>query len=601
MRLAVAGLVVRNSFPPNTDTWQLIGAFITVFLVADISLERACKLSHSGSVSLLDLIWERKVQNGVLSFAEMLQIEPTYTKLVFTRTMTEALRRGDGRLVQWILSHFPESRIISQDLVRVAAENGNLQMLQQLEDSNTQVEIEWDPDNICDAANCGLWSFVPYLRRRTNMLSERRTIGYWLVNCAFNQHNLDKIKWSIESELSGDCILFNACSKKDWDTRKDIVRYFLDEKFGDIQRMCIDAVHQAVEMGDLDFVQWILQQGRHIRLYGPGKAMFSAARNGQLHIVKWLYRRYGDNQKRITLFKEYRLRVPKEDSYSSFRDYDLRPTSPMDAAAKYGHLKVLQYLQSTEAEPTKTQQKRRDAGYNRCSTMAMDGAAAKGHLDIVKWLHWNRHEGCTSTAMDRAARNGHLEIVQWLHQNRSEGCTTFAKDNAAARRFHLPSCYNSDSKQCCQKLAPLAFQQNQLAIVQWLHSNRTEGCTTRAMDGAAANGNLEMLQWLHHNTEAGCTNNAMKDAAANGHVHVVQRLHDGRSLACTESIMKKAAADGNLEMTKWLQANYRGWEPEIAMEEAARYGHLCVIRWIPHCSGTRLMPAPTNDMNMWLI
>ncbi|CAN0136854.1 unnamed protein product, partial [Heterosigma akashiwo] len=25
--------------------------------------------------------------------------------------------------------------------------------------------------------------------------------------------------------------------------------------------------------------------------------------------------------------------------------------------------------------------------------------------------------------MDRAARNGHLPVVEWLHANRSEGCT----------------------------------------------------------------------------------------------------------------------------------------------------------------------------------
>ncbi|KAG1700967.1 hypothetical protein DVH05_011211 [Phytophthora capsici] len=436
------------------------------------------------------------------------------------------------------------------------------------------------------------------------MLSERRTIGCWLVNCAFNQHNLDKVKWSIRSELGGDEIVFSPCSEKDWETRKEIVRYFLDENFGDTQTMCINVVHQAVKMGDLDFTQWLLRQGRHIQFFGPGKAMFSAAQHGKLHIVKWLHEQYADNQKGITLFKEYRLRTPKENNPFSFRNHDLRTTSPMDAAALNGYLEVLQFLQSTEAEPIENQQNRRHAGYNRCSTMAMDGAAANGHLDVVQWLHWNRHEGCTTTAMDRAAANGHMEVVQWLHKNHSEGCTTFAMDKAASRAFHLPSCYNRDSMQCCQKLAPPSFHVNQLAIVRWLSENRTEGCTTRAMDGAAANGDLEMLQWLHHNTLAGCSDDAMKDAVANGHLHVVQWLHNIRLMPCTESMMKKAAATGNLEMTKWLQANYPHWKPEVVMEEAARYGHLSVVRWLlVHSAGTRLMPVPVpeNDMSMYLI
>jgi hypothetical protein len=33
--------------------------------------------------------------------------------------------------------------------------------------------------------------------------------------------------------------------------------------------------------------------------------------------------------------------------------------------------------------------------------------------------------------MDFAAGNGYLEIVEWLHKNRKEGCTTDAMDFAA--------------------------------------------------------------------------------------------------------------------------------------------------------------------------
>lgn len=32
-----------------------------------------------------------------------------------------------------------------------------------------------------------------------------------------------------------------------------------------------------------------------------------------------------------------------------------------------------------------------------------------------------------------------------------------------------------------------------------MHDTRTEGCTEKAMDGAAAGGHLEMVQWLHKN------------------------------------------------------------------------------------------------------
>ncbi len=38
-----------------------------------------------------------------------------------------------------------------------------------------------------------------------------------------------------------------------------------------------------------------------------------------------------------------------------------------------------------------------------------------------------------------------------------------------------------------------------LAVVKWLHENRTEGCTTDAMDDAASNGHLTVVKWLHEN------------------------------------------------------------------------------------------------------
>lgn len=37
------------------------------------------------------------------------------------------------------------------------------------------------------------------------------------------------------------------------------------------------------------------------------------------------------------------------------------------------------------------------------------------------------------------------------------------------------------------------------------------------MDGAAANGHLEVVRWLHNNRLEGCTTKAMEGAALNGH------------------------------------------------------------------------------------
>uniref|UniRef100_A0A7S3Y0I1 Uncharacterized protein n=1 Tax=Heterosigma akashiwo TaxID=2829 RepID=A0A7S3Y0I1_HETAK len=71
-----------------------------------------------------------------------------------------------------------------------------------------------------------------------------------------------------------------------------------------------------------------------------------------------------------------------------------------------------------------------------------------------------------------------------------------------------------------------------------MHANRSEGCTTDAMDGAAWNGHLSVVEWLHANRSEGCTTDAMDGAAWNGHLSVVEWLHANR----TEGAMDWAAA-----------------------------------------------------------
>ena len=50
----------------------------------------------------------------------------------------------------------------------------------------------------------------------------------------------------------------------------------------------------------------------------------------------------------------------------------------------------------------------------------------------------------------------------------------------------------------------LAARNGHLEVVQWLDTNRTEGCTTSAMNWAAMNGHLKIVQWLHTNRKEGC-------------------------------------------------------------------------------------------------
>ena len=49
-------------------------------------------------------------------------------------------------------------------------------------------------------------------------------------------------------------------------------------------------------------------------------------------------------------------------------------------------------------------------------------AAEFGNLKVAKYLS-KLNVSCADDAMDYASKNGHLDVVQWLHLNRSEGCS----------------------------------------------------------------------------------------------------------------------------------------------------------------------------------
>jgi len=111
-------------------------------------------------------------------------------------------------------------------------------------------------------------------------------------------------------------------------------------------------------------------------------------------------------------------------------------------------------------------------------------------------------------SFDETAGGGHLSLVEWLHANRSEGCTIEAMDRAA--------------------------EGGHLSVVEWLHANRSEGCTKSAMDLAAQEGHLSVVEWLHFNRQEGCTTKAMDQAGLNGHLPVVQFLSLHRREGCSQ-------------------------------------------------------------------
>ncbi|EGZ23321.1 hypothetical protein PHYSODRAFT_380487, partial [Phytophthora sojae] len=115
------------------------------------------------------------------------------------------------------------------------------------------------------------------------------------------------------------------------------------------------ALEAAGKYGHVSVLQCLLARLTELNLQS---AMYEAAKNGKLEVVKWLIDRRG-NCRRCT-------------------------TQAMDVAASNGHLDVLKWLHENRKEG--------------CTKFTMGEAAANGHLDVVKikWLHANRLGGCTT-------------------------------------------------------------------------------------------------------------------------------------------------------------------------------------------------------------
>jgi len=102
--------------------------------------------------------------------------------------------------------------------------------------------------------------------------------------------------------------------------------------------------------------------------------------------------------------------------------------------------------------------------------------------------------------MDDAASGGHLAVMRWLHENRSEGCSSHGAMDDAASGGHL-------------------------AVVEWLHATYGASyfleCIPSAMNNAARKGHLAVLEWLHANFPVnrggnGITHEALDYAAGSG-------------------------------------------------------------------------------------
>jgi ankyrin repeat protein len=162
-----------------------------------------------------------------------------------------------------------------------------------------------------------------------------------------------------------------------------------------------------------------------------------------------------------------------------------------------GHLNIVKYL--IEATRVVSNQPLSQVNW-------LTEAARTGHLDIFIYLH-EKLPGlvCRPIAMDHAASMGYFDVVEYIHTHRTEGCTTKAMDGAAMG--------------------------NHIEIVRFLHANRTDGCSSRAFEKSAERGRTEMVKLLLEISPGNCNvDKCIQVARKRGFAETVEVLENFKAL-----------------------------------------------------------------------
>ncbi|EGG22235.1 hypothetical protein DFA_04353 [Cavenderia fasciculata] len=211
---------------------------------------------------------------------------------------------------------------------------------------------------------------------------------------------------------------------------------------------------------------------------------------------------------------------------------------------------------------------------------AINMACRNGYLEIIKMIDSIKGIKIKKKAMDTASSMGFIDI--FLHFNRTEVCTTDAMDFAAGNGYFemVKFLHEHRSEGATTKAMNWAARNGFINIVKYLAEHRSEGATTDAIDGAAENGHIDVIRYLQEHRSEGATSNAMDWAAENGHIDVIRYLHFNRTEGASTNAMDGAAEKGYIEVVKFLQEHRSEGATTSAMDRAAGNGHIEVVKYL---------------------
>ncbi|KAL7746336.1 hypothetical protein RI367_008344 [Sorochytrium milnesiophthora] len=401
------------------------------------------------------------------------------------------------------LGVYLSERNLAKTLLLLAAQHGNLDLVQALDSINPEV-LQEHSGIIKLAAESG---YLPIVQASLNQWHEIASA----VAAETKDTRVLQILKQFKPELSIIDAFARNASRAYLPTLQHIIRS--ESPTPDPQVFCA-----AASTGRTDIMDWMLSE---CPLWTSAEAIKCAAGAGHQELAQRLSDHFG---------------VPLKDCI-------LQPRH-LQALVDSGHLRKLKWIEkccqlSCDERLLLSGIKSRNLAvaqllHRHCQDVEFTAemlteACRTGNLRMVQWVY--QHLPATvrpADAIDTAAGR-HLDVADFLRLRRSEGCwrdtfqlaiydeCTLASIQWVAR--HYP-------EQLTEDALSWVAEYSRADIIEHLHMLPNAPFSAATMDSAAASGDLELVRWFHLNRKEGCTAHAMKRAAQSGYLSIVKFLHE---------------------------------------------------------------------------
>jgi hypothetical protein len=372
-----------------------------------------------------------------------------------------------------------------------------------------------------------------------------------VMDLAIDHGHINIAKWlhANRSEGCSTTAMVNAVKNNDIDTLEWLYHNYV--RVGNIyHEPNMDSIRRALQIacenGNLKILEYL--NSHFITddvdfLTASMDIINSAASDGHLHIIQWIYKTYPG-----IVYQGYLLQY----------------------AANNGHLHIIEWYNKNYKHETKMMIERID----------LEEIADGGHLHIIQWLKKNYPEYTyiTGSIADRAAAHGHLQVIKWVYTNYPslEYCTAIIM-NAASNGYLniLKYSYNKMGPYIDEIIIHAAIMSSNENIINWLSNTyninkevpeispnimksmiRTSSCSRR----------LHSLKWIYKYYKSGVISNIgeiIYNAFRYGYLDILKWVHDiypigpeYNNLDLISNHISDPISKGYIDIVKYILENY---------------------------------------------